>query len=197
MVAYLVLLEENEAFKRLGHNWSLSLRSKESQTLSLSVLCPGYEVSSWGPPEISPVYWGCGHRPKTMAGLKMPGTESQKSTFAFLPFLFSFLPSSLPHSLPLFLLFFQFFNTGFLCLTALTVLELALWTRLALDHRDLPACLPRAGIKGMCHQRPAHFILVFLGVCYSDREFTSLTYVLMTLWQERVDCHNLYSLCFE
>ena len=117
--------------------------------------------------------------------------------FFFPSFLPSFLPSSLPHSLPLFLLFFQFFNTGFLCLTALTVLELALWTRLALDHRDLPACLSRAGIKGMCHQRPAHFILVFLGVCYSDREFTSLTYVLMTLWQERVDCHNLYSLCFE
>ena len=44
------------------------------------------------------------------------------------------------------------YETGFLC-TALAVLEVTLWTRLAsIELRDLAClCLPGAGFKDVCH----------------------------------------------
>ena len=47
---------------------------------------------------------------------------------------------------------FGFFETGFFCIALESVLELTLWTRLALDsQRSTFFYLPSAGIKGVCH----------------------------------------------
>ena len=52
-----------------------------------------------------------------------------------------------------FFFFFWFFKTEFFCV-ALAVLEHTLKTRLAFKN----ACLPSAGIKGMCHHWPAYSV---------------------------------------
>jgi hypothetical protein len=55
----------------------------------------------------------------------------------------------------LFLFLFVFFETGFLCV-ALAVLGYTLcrpgWPR---THKSACLCFPSAGIKGVCHHRPA------------------------------------------
>jgi hypothetical protein len=53
-----------------------------------------------------------------------------------------------------FFFFFWFFKTGFLCVD-LAVLELTLYQAGLELKKSTCLCLPRAGIKGMRHHRPA------------------------------------------
>ena len=51
---------------------------------------------------------------------------------------------------------FASFETGFLCVTAVVVLELTVQTRLGLDSQSSAClCFTSAGIKGECHLRLA------------------------------------------
>ena len=64
-------------------------------------------------------------------------------------------------------LWFLFLETWFFCIV-LTVQELALWTRLALNsQRSAWLCLPSAGIKGMCHHFLACFYIFLPCFCFS------------------------------
>ena len=63
--------------------------------------------------------------------------------------------SSRAMSVLFFLFYFWFFKAEFLCVV-LAVLELALYTRLALNsQRSICLCLLSARIKGVCHHCPA------------------------------------------
>ena len=60
------------------------------------------------------------------------------------------------------LVWFWFFHTGFLCVTILAALRVALQTRLALNsQRPACPCLLGARIKDVRHHRPATYVVVF------------------------------------